>query len=177
MWSGFMTNSLTSRPSTVSDCSVVVTPDISTLVSFCNAVRMSCGLGCGSSQNGEEFLSSLTRNFRTAGPISRSSAISDVAGVTCSEHAFGLKGAFALPSSWAKAVVIVRTGSMHVPISRYLSRSIENSFNSHHWLCAINVAVRPEAIFRIRARFFSDCISISEPIASRVARWNGRLER
>src|SRR6516162_2490260 len=48
-------------------CSVVVTPDTSTGVCFCRAVNISCGLGCGSSQNGLGSLSIGTRNSRTRG--------------------------------------------------------------------------------------------------------------
>src|SRR5262245_27582847 len=46
---------------------VIVTPDMSTGVCFCRAVNISCGLGCGSSQNGLGSLSIWTRNSRTRG--------------------------------------------------------------------------------------------------------------
>src|SRR6516165_2289516 len=54
--------------------SVVVTPDMSTFVCDCSEVRISCGLGCGSSQNGALFLLISARNARTCGSIRVSDA-------------------------------------------------------------------------------------------------------
>jgi hypothetical protein len=49
--------------------SAVVTPDMSTGVLFCSAVRISCGFGCGSCQNGLLSLLSSVRKARTCGSI------------------------------------------------------------------------------------------------------------
>src|SRR3974390_1471292 len=54
--------------------SVVATPDMSTFVCDCSEVRISCGLGWGSSQKGELFLLISARNARTCGSIRVSDA-------------------------------------------------------------------------------------------------------
>src|SRR5215510_3946351 len=71
---GFMMYSFTVRPSRVMVFSVVVTPDMSTFVCDCSEVRMSCGFGCGSSQNGALSLLISARNARTCGSIRVSDA-------------------------------------------------------------------------------------------------------
>ena len=67
--SGFMTYSFTLRPSWLMVCSVTVTPDMSTVVCDRNLVRILCGFGWGSSQNG---LLSLLMSARTTESEDRS---------------------------------------------------------------------------------------------------------
>ena len=72
--SGFMMVRFTLRPATVMVRVLVVTPDMSTGVCDWSPVRISCGFGCGSCQNGLLSLLILARNDRTCGSIRRSVA-------------------------------------------------------------------------------------------------------
>src|SRR5262249_38681794 len=68
-WSGFMMNNFTARPSWVTVFSIVLMPDMSTGVCDWSPVRISWGLGCGSSQKGLLSLLISARNERICGSI------------------------------------------------------------------------------------------------------------
>jgi hypothetical protein len=63
--------------------SVTVTPDISTAVCDCSPVKISCGFGCGSSQNGLGSLLRAASHGRICGSIRGSSAAFGVLCAAC----------------------------------------------------------------------------------------------
>src|SRR4030095_3297787 len=79
---GFMMYSLTLCPSCEIIFSTVLTPDMSTRVLFWSAVRISCGLGWGSSQNGLLSLFNSARKDLICGSIRESLAASGAADAT-----------------------------------------------------------------------------------------------